>query len=126
MEGSYVAAVVLTGLIVVFIALIILIFFVLGLGSFFVSLQNKKKVPAVAEPIKAVPQPVTAPPEQEDEFFEEENNDEIVAVIAAAIAMMGEAENKTYKIKSVRPVTNTGSRRSAWASAGLRDNTTPF
>lgn len=125
MEGSYVAAVVLTGLIVVFIALIILIFFVLGLGKFFVSLQNKKKTPAVAEPIKAVPQP--EPPQQEDvEVIEEDNNDEIIAVIAAAVAMMGEAENKTYKIKSVRPVINVATRRSAWASAGLRDNTTPF
>ena len=47
----------------------------------------------------------------------------MVAVIAAAIAAMGAASGKRLALRSVR--TAKGSR-SAWASAGIADNTRPF
>lgn len=125
MEWPYVFAVVITGLVVVFAALILLIIFISALGKFFEASAGKKKSQELAaikpEPVKAV-QPEVSQPE---EIYEETDDDEIIAVISAAVAMMAAAENKTYRVKSVKAVKN-GSSRNAWAMAGIRENTNPF
>lgn len=119
MTLSYVTAVVITGLTVVFLGLVILILFVWAFGKIF-SMKKKTSSP---EPQKTVAKPVVAP-----KPVVAENNtddDEIIAVISAAVAAMGEAEGKTYKLKSVRAVKNKPSR-SAWSLAGIQNDTNPF
>lgn len=125
MEMSYVWAVVITGITVVFAGLVLLILFISAIGKIFEAVNNSKKPKqntiSKSEPVKAVQEAVTIPaPEKTDN-----DNDEVIAVISAAVAMMAAAENKTYRIKSVKPVRNSGSRN-AWAMAGIRENTNPF
>ena len=69
------------------------------------------------EPVKTT-KPVNIVPSAADD-------DEIIAVIAAAVAAMGKADGKTYRIKSVRADKNRSSR-STWSLAGLQNNTNPF
>lgn len=122
MEGSYVLAVVLTGLIVVFIALVVLIAFVWLMGKIFESINSSKSKKkddgkkTEAAPIKAV-QP--AAPAMD---IEEGISDEIVAVIAAAVASM----SGNFAIKSVRKASPKTSRRSAWGTQGIAESTRVF
>lgn len=122
MEGSYVLAVVLTGLIVVFIALVVLIAFVWLMGKIFESINSSKSKKkddgkkTEAAPVKAV-QP--AAPAME---IEEGISDEIVAVIAAAVASM----SGNFAIKSVRKASPKTSRRSAWGTQGITESTRVF
>lgn len=97
MTLSYVTAVVITGLTVVFLGLIILILFVWAFGKIF----SRKKKPAVQEKPVETAKPAAAPvsiPKTDD------NQDEIIAVISAAVAAMGASDGKTYKLRSVRTV----------------------
>ena len=123
-EGySYVWAVVITGLAVVFSALIILIAFVWLMGKFFSMGNNKKKISA--EPVTAAKPVTQVPVRTVNTNTATADDDEVIAVISAAVAAMGQAEGKTYRVKSVRAVNNRASR-SAWAMAGLQQNTAPF
>ena len=133
LSGGTIASVVVTGIVVVFIGLILLILFVSIYGKVFDSINKKKAAKAKAEaearlkeaakgevrpmaPVIRNDQP--QPPEIEDGIEEE-----IVAVIAAAVAAMGAASGKKLALKSIK--TAKGSR-SAWASAGIAENTRPF
>ncbi|MGN0621112.1 MAG: OadG family protein [Porcipelethomonas sp.] len=120
LNASNVAAIVITGLCVVFLGLIILILFVWAYGKFF-SRKKEPKGPAAetpkAEPAKPVSTVSRAEPASDD--------DEIIAVIAAAVAAMSEADGKNYRLRSVRAAKNRSSR-SAWSLAGLQNNTNPF
>jgi sodium pump decarboxylase gamma subunit len=121
-SASDVTAVVITGLSVVFLGLIILIIFVWALGKVF----TRKKKPA--ETVKETPKAEIKNSEAVNvsSFAQDSSDDdEIIAVIAAAVAAMGRADGKTYKLKSVRAA-NTRSSRSAWSLAGLQNNTNPF
>lgn len=127
--GTEQAAVVVTGLAVVFSVLIILVLFVLAFGKLLNKPKNNNAGSGNAAAVK--PQPV-----------EKKNNpiasvsggaavasaddDEVIAVISAVIAQMSAEDGKTYKIKSVRPRQNMSCGRSAWAAEGLRQNTCPF
>lgn len=126
MEMSYVVAVVITGLVVVFLGLILLIAFISIIGAIFKKLNQKgtppakTNAPAAVKPVpKIVSQPaVTAVSSSDD--------DEIIAVISAAVAMMSAAEGKNYRVRSVRAASSKASGGNAWASAGLRESTNPF
>lgn len=121
MNVENVAAVVITGLVVVFIGLILLILFVSVLGMIFTNIgkAKAKKKTAVktaevkSEPVKSAPAPVV----------EDGIGDEVVAVIAAAIAAMSAQSGKKLALRSVRTAKPA---RNAWAAAGLQDNTRPF
>ncbi len=120
LSGEDTAAIVITGLTVVFLGLLLLIGFVSIFGFIF---TRKKKPKKVTEPPKAeqsvklvVNEP--APPAIEDGISDEE-----IAVIAAAIAAISEKSGKPLAIKSV---TRSRNQRPVWASAGLNDNTRPF
>ena len=122
--ASYVWAVVFTGLSVVFLGLIILILFVWLMGKVFTIGKGKKKeAPKQAAPVQAAK--TSAPAKKA--AAASSDNDEVIAVIAAAVAMMGQADGKNYRVKSVK-ASNVGGRasRSAWAMAGLQNNTRPF
>ncbi len=112
---------VLIGLVVVIGALLVLtgIFYLFGyiMGGASRKAKKAKKVEEKAAPaVQAAPAPV-APTVQAG------ISGEVVAAIAAAVAMMA-PEGKRYALKSVSRKDAGG--RSAWASAGIADNTRPF
>ena len=133
-------AVIITGLVVVFVALIGLWFIVAIMGKIFTAISQKKQPqkpvqpapPAPKEPPKAAPQP--APVVQQPVMAVEDGiGDEIVAVITAAIAAMtgspvipvpaveGPALESGFVVRSIRRT-----ERTAWSQAGLAQNTQPF
>ncbi|MGN0675728.1 MAG: OadG family transporter subunit [Oscillospiraceae bacterium] len=123
MEMSYVFAVVITGLVVVFLGLVLLIAFISIIGKIFTAVDAKKRNKSAAAPApKAVQAPAAAAAPAAPAASDD---DEIIAVISAAVAMMGAADGKSYRVKSVKAAPGAASR-SAWAMAGLRDTTSPF
>lgn len=111
---------VITGLVVVFLILGILIGFIYLIGLF--SNIGKKKEKKTKE--KAPEAPVAEPaPVVEEEVYEEDDS-EIIAVISAAIAAYGEQDGKTYAIKKIKR--SEKQPRSSWGTAGVIDNTRPF
>ena len=121
-------AVVITGLVVVFLALVLLIFFVQVFGKIFSGIANKEKKTSKPDVIP-VPQ-VTVPENVTRSVPEPEisgDDDEVIAVISAAVAMMAARDGKKYAVRSINRTENR--RRSAgsvWGAAGQRENTLPF
>ncbi len=123
-DWALVASVVITGLVVVFLALIILIVAVSIIGKIFTAIDNKKKAPQtddksitnVSESTKSDSTEVVL------EVSSEDDSDEVVAVITAAIAavMQAEGNKKPFVIKSVKRVSGV---RNVWNQAGLIENT---
>ncbi len=128
LDGTQITAMTIIGLSVVFFALLILVVFLYTSGSFFKAAKPGEK--KAAETKKAAPAaPAAAKPAAPKAALQAaapaEDDSEVVAVIMAAIAAMGTADGKQYRIKSVRPVSG-GSGRSAWAQAGIAELTRPF
>lgn len=123
MEWSYVGAVVISGLAIVFAALIILIFLVWIMGKIFDKLNakksggNAKKAPA-AESSKPAPVNITAAPAADDES-------EVLAVIAAAVAAMSEEYGTPLRIHSIKR-SAVSKRSNAWARAAAGESTCAF
>ena len=124
LEIGTISSVVITGIVVVFIGLILLILFVSLYGKIFETIENRKAKKAKAKLEKALaettvaPQTPVAPPVVEDGIEEE-----IVAVIAAAVAAMGAKAGKKMVLKSVKTAKPS---RPVWANAGIIENTRPF
>ena len=131
MEWSYVGAVVISGLVIVFTALLLLILAVWLMGEIFAVIKGEKKkkikpedreapapvvrVPVVTEPaVQAIPA-----------VTDTESEDEIAAVIAAAVAAMSAESGKAMKIKSIRPARGRV-RTNAWAGAAASEATRTF
>lgn len=128
MDWSYVGAVVISGLVIVFVALILLIIAVWIMGKIFVALKSGGKktdkpsaLPAAEQKTASAPAPVKTEQPSEDD-------DEVIAVIAAAVAAMSEEYGKPLKIRSIkRTDTAAGTdRRSAWARAAAAERTRAF
>lgn len=119
---SSVGIITLTGLLVVFVILAVLILFFMLLGAIFKSIDNSKKKKAEASKEAKAAEPVQAA--AEDVSAEAVNSDdELIAVISAAVAAYTDGEG--FTIKSVRK--HEGKRvRSAWSAAGITENTRPF
>ena len=118
-------ATLVTGIVVVFLILVLLVFVLWLLGK----VLNIKIKPKAAPAEKAVPAAAPAPdvstdPEEDVDWFTEEDDSEIIAVIAAAIAAYGEADGKQYRIASVKR--KEKSLRGNWSAAGIHENTRPF
>lgn len=122
MELSKVFAVVITGLVVVFLGLVLLIAFISLIGWLFKTMDKNKKAAAADAPAAKAASPAvkTVPSAQSAD------DDEVIAVISAAVAMMSAADGTSYRIKSVKAASNGVPARNAWASAGLRESTNPF
>lgn len=120
-------AVVVTGILITFLALAILI----GLCVLFsriVKNVGKKNEPVSApapKPIPVQPKTAVAAPAAPASVPQTED-DEVVAVIAAAVAAMSEADGVAYKITGIRKTAPVRAGRSAWALAGLQENTQSF
>ena len=112
-------ATVITGILVVFLILAVLIG-LLYVISFFSNLGNKKK----KEKKTAAP-PATVPVPAPIEVVEEDEDDaEIIAVISAAIAAYTAGDGKSYAIKKIKRAEKQP--RSSWGNAGVNENTRPF
>lgn len=111
-----------TGITVVFLILILLVFILWAMGKVLNMKKKPRYTPAkAAVPVQAAPMPVVSEPEIEEY---DEDDGEIIAVIAAAIAAYGEADGKQYRIASVKR--KEKSLRSNWSAAGISENTRPF
>lgn len=117
-DWGIIGSTVVTGIVVVFLILAILVGFLSLLGAI---LGRKKKESA---PAPAAEKPAAAAPvinKIEDEAEDYEDDGEIIAVISAAIAAYGEAEGKQYRIASVKK--RDRAVRSGWSAAGIAENT---
>lgn len=123
-RGITAAKVILTGFVVVFAVLILLIIIIKVYSSIVSGAQNrskkkKEKTDKSAEAPQAVtPAPATVAPVQKTDGV----SDEVIAVISAAVASMYGSPEKA-RIKSIK---KSAGGRSAWANAGVIDNTRPF
>lgn len=126
-KGITSAKVVLTGFVVVFAMLILLIFIIKIYSAIVQKAQSagsnskkgkKNKDEKPAEKPAAVPAPIVTASAATDGI-----SDEVVAVISAAVATMYGSSEKA-RIKSIKKSSDGG--RSAWAKAGVLDNTRPF
>lgn len=120
MDTEYVASVVVTGLAVVFSALIILVVLLSISGKLF-TMKKKAKKQEVVEKKVVNSQPIKSEVKVPD--VEDGISEEVVAVISAAIAAMGASSGKKLALKSVK---TSKPHRLAWSQAGLYDNTKPF
>ncbi len=116
----------LTGLVVVFSALIVLTFVIKGYGAIVTALTGRKKksTPKAAPPAppaapKAAPKAAAKAPAAP--AVQQGIPGEVIAAIAAAVDYTYGAG--THVIRAVRRVPQN---RSAWGSAGLAENTRPF
>lgn len=123
MDWGYVGAVVVSGLVIVFVALILLIAMVWLMGRFFVSGGNKK--PGNAEKAPAQAEPLPAGAAQSEQISEDS---EVAAVIAAAVAAMSEESGVPMRIKSIKPAkpSQCTAGRGAWAAAAAREAARTF
>ena len=123
MSSELVGTVVFTGLVVVFVALILLVLCVSWFGKIFdyINKPKDKKQKLDSEPKKAIINNDTpVAPAVEDGI-----NDEVVAVITAAVAALNSnAKGVTYSLKSIKKADNFSRR--AWANAGIMENSRPF
>lgn len=119
---SSVGIITLTGILMVFIILAILIVMFTVMGKIFESLDKKKAEKAQAE--KAVATKVETPVVEETPAEEYTDDDEVIAVISAAIAAYSAQDGKSYEIRSIKRKDSRS--RSAWSLAGIGDNTRPF
>lgn len=122
-KGITSAKVVLTGFVVVFAMLILLIFIIKIYSAIVQKAQSagsnsKKGKKNKDEKPAAAPAPVVTASAATDGI-----SDEVVAVISAAVATMYGSSEKA-RIKSIKKSSDGG--RSAWAKAGVLDNTRPF
>lgn len=115
----------LTGLVVVFAALIVLTFIIKGYGAIITSLTGKTKKVNKNNTPPAPPAPKAAPRAAVKAPAAPAGQDgipgEVIAAIAAAVDYTYGAG--THVIRTVRRVPQN---RSAWGSAGLAENTRPF
>ena len=113
---------VLTGLVVVFIALILLILLLTLFRNIFGSVGHKEGEKPAPKPVRA---PAPAAPAKPAPVILSDDDGEVAAAITAALAVIlaEEGAGKTYAVRSIKRV-RTG--RSAWGTAGLTENVRPF
>lgn len=119
MDLGFDVVVTITGIVLVFLILILLMAIITLEGKIFDSMNAKKKAakeaakaPAV-QPAAPVQQAAAAPAPQVEEGIP----GDVIAAIMAAIHAMG---NGKYTLKAVRRSKN------GWGNAGVKDTTAPF
>jgi len=116
----------MTGIIIVFSILIILTL-VISLFGKIGSASGTKGDKTANKTAESGPKPPvkTAPPVSKS--IQTAEDDSLIAVIAAAVHAFGESVGQKLAIKSVqRAPRKSKDGRSAWATAGVRDNTRSF
>lgn len=118
-------ATVLTGFVIVFLALILLIIIFWAFGKVMDNLTKNSKpaapAAAPAAPIRSIPEV----PKMAVEFAADGVSDDVIAAITGAISaiLAEEGDGKTYVVRSVKRVRKS---RGAWGRAGMEENTRPF
>lgn len=126
-EGNWelIGSTVVTGVVIVFLILAILIFFLWAMGKIFQAVGNAKKKKTEENALVIAVAPAVADTQADEaEIYEESDDDEIIAVISAAIAAYGEAEGKQYRICGIKK--REKSQRSGWSAAGIAENMRSF
>ncbi|MDE6731858.1 MAG: OadG family protein [Oscillospiraceae bacterium] len=115
----------LTGILVVFLILAILIFVFWLMGTIFKAVDKSKAEKKALEEAAKVEAPAPAPAPVVEAAAEVDDDEELVAVISAAIAAY--EGDGGFTITSIRRrETSAGSSRSAWSLAGLNGNMRQF
>ena len=119
------AGLVLTGMVVVFIALIILIFLIWAFGKIMSSRNGSSgnKQQSAAAPVPPAPKAASVP--SVAAAVSDGLSDEVVAAIMGAVSaiLAEEGDGKSYVVRSIK----RGRRnRGAWGKAGVEENTRPF
>ncbi len=112
---KYAGKVTLTGLLIVFAMLILLVVIISVFGKLMSGASGDKK--EVVQ--NASPAAVSAP-----SVAVSDDSDEVIAAISAAVMMMYEGTGKVPVIRSIRPAAVGG--MSAWRAAGIANNTRSF
>ena len=108
----------ISGLLIVFSVLILLVGIIKLFGIVFSSDENKsKKEAVVAKPQTDI--------KVEKPLVKQEDG-EVMAVISAAVYAYSYSQNTNYRIKSVKPAKSSRSARPVWAFSGINQNTKPF
>lgn len=129
MNIGEVMSVVVTGIVVVFIALIILIIAVSLFGKIFTKIDDAKKNKSNTNTEVKTQTPVAKAPVVQAVSAAEETVDgipgSVVAAITAAIAcvLASEGDAKPFVVKSIKRVKES---RNVWNMAGILENTKPF
>lgn len=131
LDWGLIGSTVVTGLVIVFLILAVLVLFLWLFGVIFKAINNAGSKKAQLKQVTAQQAASTRTPEAHvplvpqtgDDEYIEEDDEEIIAVIAAAIAAYGAAEGKQYRIASIK---RPRSARSGWSSAGIADNMRGF
>lgn len=119
---NWAGKVTLSGLLIVFGMLVVLIVIFSIFGAL---MQSGKKKPTTVKEIKKPEQKVTqVKPKAAPVVSSEIDDGEVIAAISAAVAMMYEGTGKTPVIRSIKPAVK--GTRSAWAMAGIVNNTRAF
>ncbi len=118
-DWTFTMAVVLTGLVVVFAALVLLVLVIYLFGKIAASVKRGASAP------KAEKKPAPAPKPQVVEVVSEGLSDDVVAAITGAISaiLAEEGDGKSYVVKSIKRVRKN---RLAWGRAGAVESTRPF
>ena len=122
---KYAGNVTLSGLIIVFSMLVLLVMLIAVFGVIMVKLTGKPKTNKYEKPVTA-PKKAPKPEKISKPVSVEKSNDddgEIIAVISAAVAIMYEGTGIKPVIRSVRPAVAS---RNAWKMAGIANNTRSF
>lgn len=111
------------GLAIVFGTLIVLVIIFWAFGKIMNGVSgkgksDKKSVKKAAPDAKPAAAPVSSPAPAAVQ-----DDDELIAVISAAVAVMSDIDGKKYVVRNVRPAS---AGRSAWAAAGIAQNTKAF
>lgn len=122
------ASMLLTGFTIVFGVLLLLIFIIWAYGKIITAVMKKSNEKKAAKASQEAKKAQTAPAKQEQAkptpsapVASNGINDEVVAAISAAVYSMYGSTDKV-KIKSIKKACG----RSAWANAGVINNTRPF
>jgi len=113
MDLGFDVVVTITGIVLVFLILVLLMAIITLEGKIFDSMNAKKKAAKTAAQAAAAPVQQAAPAPQVEEGIP----GDVVAAIMAAIHAMG---NGKYTLKAVRRGKN------GWGKAGVNDTTAPF
>ena len=106
----------ITGFLVVFSMLLLLIGIIKLYGFIVYSVQNKNKKKEEKELVDTTPVEIN-----NEEITPESSDDEIIAVISAAVYSMYGSKN--VRVKSIK---KSSGKKNAWRNAGVINNTSPF
>ena len=112
-----------TGIVLVFFMLLLLVFILYVFGSISVKISKSKDKKAAKVKAEAYADMMSNTDSQPVAIVQTEDSDEIVAVISAAVAALYSGKKVKPVIKSIK---KSSTRRSAWANAGISDNTRAF